>query len=73
MSATQEFKEFASKGNVIDLVVGKLDFSSLFWVLGEVPRRRRPHVGRIALKVRFSCYAMARAMRIAASRLEASA
>lgn len=65
MSVTQEFKEFAIKGNVIDLavgviigaafgkivesvvsdlimpvigaVIGKLDFSSLFWVLGEVP------------------------------------
>ncbi|MDO9277157.1 MAG: large conductance mechanosensitive channel protein MscL [Polaromonas sp.] len=65
MSVIQEFKEFAIKGNVIDLavgviigaafgkivdsvvtdlimpvigaVVGKLDFSSLFWVLGEVP------------------------------------
>jgi large conductance mechanosensitive channel len=65
MSVLQEFKEFAVKGNVIDLavgviigaafgkivdstvtdlimplvgaVVGKLDFSNLFWVLGEVP------------------------------------
>lgn len=65
MSVMQEFKEFAIKGNVIDLavgviigaafgkivdsvvsdlimpvigaVVGKLDFSSLFLVLGEVP------------------------------------
>ena len=37
MSVTQELKEFAIKGNVIDLAVGKLDFSSLFWVLGEVP------------------------------------
>ncbi len=65
MGVMQEFKEFAIKGNVIDLavgviigaafgkivdsvvtdlimpiigaVVGKLDFSSLFLVLGEVP------------------------------------
>ncbi len=65
MSVMQEFKEFAIKGNVIDLavgviigaafgkivdsvvtdlimpvigaVVGKLDFSNLFLVLGEVP------------------------------------
>ena len=65
MSVMQEFKEFAIKGNVIDLavgviigaafgkivdsvvsdlimpvigaVVGKLDFSSLFLVLGDVP------------------------------------
>jgi len=65
MTVMQEFKEFAIKGNVIDLavgviigaafgkivdsvvtdlimpivgaVVGKLDFSSLFLVLGEVP------------------------------------
>ena len=61
----QEFKEFAVKGNVIDLavgviiggafgkivdsvvgdlimplvgaVIGKLDFSNLFWVLGAIP------------------------------------
>jgi len=65
MSVLQEFKEFAVRGNVIDLavgviigaafgkivdsvvtdlimplvgaVVGKLDFSNLFWVLGEAP------------------------------------
>jgi large conductance mechanosensitive channel len=65
MSVIQDFKEFAVKGNVIDLavgviigaafgkivdsvvtdlimplvgaMVGKLDFSSLFWVLGTVP------------------------------------
>lgn len=65
MGMIQEFKEFAVKGNVMDLavgviiggafgkivdsvvsdlimpivgaVVGKLDFSNLFWVLGEVP------------------------------------
>ena len=65
MGMIQEFKEFAVKGNVIDLAVGviiggafgkivdsivgdlimplvgaafgKLDFSSLFWVLGNVP------------------------------------
>jgi large conductance mechanosensitive channel len=65
MSVLQEFKEFAIKGNVIDLavgviigaafakivdsvvsdlimpvigaVVGKLDFSSLFLVLGDIP------------------------------------
>jgi large conductance mechanosensitive channel len=65
MRVLQEFKEFAVKGNVIDLavgviigaafgkivdsvvtdlimplvgaVVGKLDFSNLFWVLGEAP------------------------------------
>ena len=65
MGMIQEFKEFAVKGNVIDLAVGviiggafgkivdsivgdlimplvgaafgKLDFSSLFWILGNVP------------------------------------
>lgn len=65
MGMMQEFKEFAVKGNVIDLavgviiggafgkivgslvedvimpvvgrLVGNLDFSNLFWVLGEVP------------------------------------
>lgn len=65
MGMLQEFREFAVKGNVVDLavgviigaafgkivdslvgdlvmplvglVVGKLDFSSLFWVLGPVP------------------------------------
>lgn len=65
MGMIQEFKEFAIKGNVIDLavgviiggafgkivdsvvgdlimplvgaVVGKLDFSNMFWVLGTVP------------------------------------
>jgi large conductance mechanosensitive channel len=65
MRVLHEFKEFAVKGNVIDLavgviigaafgkivdsvvtdlimplvaaVVGKLDFSNLFWALGEVP------------------------------------
>ncbi|MEY4758455.1 MAG: large conductance mechanosensitive channel protein MscL [Pseudomonadota bacterium] len=65
MGMIQEFKEFAVKGNVMDLavgviiggafgkivdsvvsdlimpivgaVVGKLDFSNLFWVLGEIP------------------------------------
>ncbi len=65
MGMIQEFKDFAVKGNVIDLAVGviiggafgkivdsivgdlimplvgaavgKLDFSSLFWVLGNVP------------------------------------
>ena len=65
MGMIQEFKDFAVKGNVIDLAVGviiggafgkivdsivgdlimplvgaafgKLDFSSLFWILGNVP------------------------------------
>ncbi len=65
MSVVQEFKEFALKGNVVDLAVGviigaafarlvdsvvgdlvmplvslvtgKMDFSSLFWVLGSAP------------------------------------
>ena len=65
MAMIQEFKEFAVKGNVMDLavgviiggafgkivdsvvsdlimpivgaVVGKLDFSNLFWVLGDIP------------------------------------
>jgi len=65
MSILKEFREFAIKGNVIDLavgviigaafskivdslvgdvimpvlgaVVGKLDFSNLFWVIGTVP------------------------------------
>lgn len=65
MGMIQEFKEFAVKGNVMDLavgviiggafgkivdsvvsdlimpivgaVVGKLDFSNLFWVLGDIP------------------------------------
>ena len=65
MAMIQEFKEFAVKGNVMDLAVGviiggafgkivdsvvsdlimpivgaavgKLDFSNLFWVLGEIP------------------------------------
>ena len=65
MGMIQEFKEFAVKGNVIDLavgviiggafgkivdsivgdlimplvgaVIGKLDFSNLFWVLGAIP------------------------------------
>lgn len=65
MSMLQEFKNFAIKGNVIDLavgviiggafgkivdsvvgdlimpligaIIGKLDFSNLFWVLGTVP------------------------------------
>ncbi len=65
MSMMKEFKEFAVKGNVIDLAVGviigaafgkivdsivndlimpvagaifgKLDFSNMFWVLGQVP------------------------------------
>ncbi len=65
MSMAKEFREFALKGNVVDLAVGviigaafgklvdsivadlimplvsaligKLDFSSLFWVLGSVP------------------------------------
>jgi large conductance mechanosensitive channel len=65
MKLVQEFREFAIKGNVVDLavgviigaafskivdslvgdvvmpvvgrIIGKLDFSNLFWVLGEVP------------------------------------
>lgn len=65
MTMLQEFKEFAVKGNVIDLavgviigaafskivdsmvrdlimplvgaVIGKLDFSNLYWVLGSIP------------------------------------
>ena len=65
MSIAEEFKEFAVKGNVVDLavgviiggafgkivdsvvgdlimpivgrVIGKLDFSNLFWVLGDNP------------------------------------
>lgn len=66
MGMAQEFREFALKGNVVDLavgviigaafgklvdsivadlvmpmvsaVIGKVDFSSLFWVLGSVPQ-----------------------------------
>ena len=76
MTIIKEFKEFAIKGNVIDLAVGviiggafgkivdsvvadlimpvvglvfgKLDFSNLFLVLGNVPRRHCHDPGRTA-------------------------
>ena len=46
MSMASEFKEFALKGNVMDLAVGviisavfgKIDFPKMFLVLGHIPK-----------------------------------